>query len=96
MATTATPYDLTVVHATPWAARTAPVLAGVRWHRVGRDVCNAAGLVAFALCMVALRLSLYPQSVVSSRTAVLATLMIGALGVGAFFAAHLLHEAEHR
>jgi nitric oxide reductase large subunit len=96
MATAATQYDLTVVNATPWAARPAPLLASVRWLRVGRDLCNLAGLLAFALCMVALRLSLYPQSVVSSRTAVLVTLVVGAAGVGAFFAAHRLHEAEHR
>lgn len=96
MATAASPYQLSVVNVTPWAPRPAPLLAELRWHRVARAACTLAGLVAFTVCMVTLRLSLYPQSVVSSRTAVLVTLLVGAAGVGAFFAAHRLHDAEHR
>lgn len=89
-------YDLTAVNATPWAARAPRPVATVRWQRVGRDLCTFAGLLAFVVCMITLRLSLYPQSIVSSRTAVLLTLVVGAVGVGAFFGAHWLHDAEHR
>jgi hypothetical protein len=93
MSTVTRPYDLRVVNATPWAP-VAPALARVKWRRVASDVCLFAGLAAFAVCMVTLRLSLFPQSVVSSRDAVLTTLAVGAAGIGAFFAAHRLHEAE--
>ncbi len=96
MTATTSTYDLTAVNVTPWAARAPRPLPAVRWHRVGRDLCTFAGLLAFVVCMITLRLSLYPQAIVSSRTAVLLTLVVGAAGVGAFFGAHALHGAEHR
>ncbi len=96
MAVTTSTYDLTPVTVTPWATRAPRAPVTVRWHRVGRELCIFAGLLAFVACMIALRLSLYPQSVVSSRSAVLLTLVLGAAGVGAFFGAHKLHEAETR
>jgi len=96
MAVATSTYELTAVHATPWATRAPRPLPAVRWHRVGRDLCTFAGLLAFVVCMITLRLSLYPQAIVSSRTAVLLTLVVGAAGVGAFFGAHWLHDAERR
>lgn len=96
MAVTTSTYDLSAVNVTPWATRAPRPLATVRWHRVGRDLCTFAGLLAFVVCMITLRLSLYPQSIVSSRTAVLLTLIVGAAGVGAFFGAHAFNEAERR
>ena len=96
MSVTTSTYDLTAVSVTPWATRAPRPLGSVRWHRVGRDLCAIAGLLAFLACTIALRLSLNPQSMVSSRTAVLVTLVVGAAGIGAFFAAHRLHGAEHR
>lgn len=96
MAVTTSAYDLTAVTVTPWATRPPRPRARVRWHRVGRDACMLAGLLAFVACMIALRLSLFPQSAVSSRTAVLLTLVLGTAGVGAFLGAHRLHDAETR
>ena len=88
-------YDLRLVGATPWTP-TAPARDEAfdrrRLRRLAATACLFAGLVSFATCMVALRLSLFPQSVVSSRAAVLTTLVVGAFGVAAFFAAHRLHE----
>lgn len=96
MAASTAAYDLTAVTVTPWAPRVPRALGRVRWHRVGRDVCVLAGLLAFLACTIALRLSLDPQSMVSSRTAVLLTLLVGTAGIGAFFAARRLRDAEHR
>lgn len=96
MAVTTSTYDLRPVIVTPWATRAPRPPVTVRWHRVGRELCTFAGLLAFVACMVALRLSLYPQSIVSSRTAVLLTLVLGTAGVGLFFGAHKLHDAERR
>jgi len=93
--TTATSYDLHTVRTTPWAP-SVPALAGLKLRRIASEACMFAGLAAFAVCMVALRLSLYPQALISSRGAVLTTLVVGAAGIGAFFAAHALHQAETR
>lgn len=89
-------YDLSPVTVTPWAAPAPRDRAPVRWHRVGREVCLIAGLLAFIACTITLRLSLYPQSAVSSRTAVLVTLAAGIAGIGALFGAHWFHEASAR
>jgi hypothetical protein len=88
---TATSYEMHTIRATPWAPSRAP-LANLKWRRIASEASLLAGLFAFAVCMVALRLSLYPQAIVSSRIAVLTTLIVGAAGIGAFFAAHFLHE----
>jgi hypothetical protein len=88
-------YDLRVVDATPWtpsAPALSRALAGTSWRRMASSACAFAGLLAFGICMITLRLSLYPQAIVSSRAAVIMTLAVGVAGVAAFFAAHHLHE----
>jgi hypothetical protein len=90
-------FDLNVIHTTPWARNStrAPLrLPHVNWRNFASALCMWAGVLAFAMAMVALRLSLYVQAVVTSRSAVLATLALGVLGVLAFFASHWLGQRD--
>ncbi|MFO1415655.1 MAG: hypothetical protein U1F10_17510 [Burkholderiales bacterium] len=96
MAATSTAYELAVVRATPWAVAVPRREAPVRWFRVGRDACMFAGLLAFAVGIVVLHLSLAPQAAVTSRAAVLLALALGATGIGAFLGAHWFHDRDTR
>lgn len=87
-------YDLNVIKTTPWARGdigTSRRLPRVSWRPLASALCLWTGVLAFAVAMVALRLSLYVQSVISSRAAVITTLVLGVVGVLLFFGAHSLH-----
>jgi len=81
----------------PWARGDMPIpplFSPRQWRRVGSELCLLVGLMAFAVAVVALRLTVYGQTVVAPHVAGALAIAAGAVCVLALVSSNYLRGRD--